>query len=71
MIIPLARAYEVLSSYRTGEVRLAFGGDISGEQGACAAVVWSVAPELEAVTIKLLSDNGEQSWYRAIPHHVP
>jgi hypothetical protein len=67
MIISLARAYEILSSYRIRGTRLAFGGAISGEQANCSAAVWSVAPELGTVTIKLLSESEEKSWYRAIP----
>src|SRR5215469_10540154 len=66
MIIPPERGYEILISHRAREVQLAFGGKISGEQAHCRAFVWSVEPELETVTIKLVSDDGQESWYRQI-----
>ena len=67
MLIPAERAFWLLEFYRRHEIELVFGGRILGEEAACAAVVSHVWNENQTIGIKLLSDDGAQSWARLIP----
>jgi hypothetical protein len=53
--------------YRHRETRLIFGGRILGEEASCSAVISHVWRENQTLEIKLLSDEGDQSWDRLIP----
>lgn len=66
MVIPPERAFWLLHYYKTREMRLTFGGRILGEEAACTAVISHVWNEIHAIGIKLLSDDGGQSWDRLI-----
>jgi len=48
---------------------LAFGGRILGEDAACEALISYVWPEIQAIGIKLLSADGDQSWDRMVSFH--
>lgn len=67
MVISAERAFWLLEFYRRRETRLIFGGRILGEEAGCSAVVLHVWSENQALGIKLLSDEGDQSWDRLIP----
>jgi hypothetical protein len=67
MVITSERAYWILDYYRTRETRLAFGGHILGEEGACEAKVVHVWPEAQSIGITLFGDDEKQNWHRLIP----
>jgi hypothetical protein len=67
MVITSDRAIWILDYYRMHETRLAFGGHILGEEGACEAQISHVWPETQSIGITLISDDEKQNWHRLIP----
>jgi len=69
MNITSQRAFWILDYYRSHQTVLAFGGRILGEDAACEALISYVWPEIQAIGIKLLSADGDQSWDRMVSFH--
>jgi hypothetical protein len=67
MQITAERAYWILEYYRRHWTVLAIGGRILGEDAACEASISHVWPENQAIGIKLLSDDRQESWDRLLP----
>ncbi len=67
MFIEPQRAFWILDYYRTHQTRLAFGGKILGEEGACLAAVSHVWPKAHSIAVRLLTDDGTEAWERLIP----
>jgi hypothetical protein len=66
MQIPAMRAFLILENYCRNRTVFEFGGTILGEHAACEASISYVWPEQEAIGIKLLAEDGKQSWDRLI-----
>jgi hypothetical protein len=60
------RAFWILDFYRRHATRLYLSATISGECAAAALIIMDVSQTLQRMNIRLLDDEGSQSWDREI-----